>query len=152
MDLLLERLTSDADSSIGTLFEQRMFLGFTCEDEHRATKVMHETRIPPGTYDLRLRAEGGFHERYRARFGEAWHRGMLHLQNVPGFEHVLIHCGNTDDDTSGCVLVGRTATVNKLGGGTIGDSLGAYTMMYPRVRDALLRGERVRLTIVERDR
>lgn len=152
MKLVLERLTSDSDSTIGQIRADEKFACFTLEDEFRAAKVMHETRIPAGTYGLKLRAEGGFHEKYKAKYGADWHKGMLHLQSVPGFEYVLIHTGNSDDDSSGCLLVGMTANVNEKGGGTVSGSNVAYASLYPKVRDALLRGEACTITIVDRDR
>ncbi len=33
---------------------------------------------------------------------------MLHIQDVPGFTYILIHTGNTDEHTSGCLIVGET--------------------------------------------
>lgn len=152
MNLRLERLTADADSTIGALFLDGRFQCFTVEDEFRATKVARETRVPAGVYDVKLRAEGGFHQRFLEKFGPTWHKGMLHLQHVPGFEYVLIHTGNTDDDTEGCVIVGLGANVTLEGGGGLANSVLAYQKFYPPVRDALLRGERVTLTIVDRDR
>lgn len=156
MNLRLERLSSDDDSTIGSLFIDGRFMCATVEDEFRATKQVHETRIPAGVYGIKLRAEGGFHERYAAyygkKFGADWHRGMLHLQQVPGFEYILIHTGNTDDDSSGCIIVGLTANLNAEGGGSVAQSRAAYEKLYPIVRDALLRGEQVSITIVDKDR
>ena len=82
------------------------FLCFTLEDEYRAEKVKHHTRIPEGIYKLELRRYGGFHARYQERYGSDWHKGMLEVLDVPGFTDILVHCGNTDEDTSGCILVG----------------------------------------------
>lgn len=152
MDLVGERLTSDRDSSIGALFVDSSFECFLCEDEHRAVKVKGETRIPAGIrFEIKLRTEGGMHERYKARYGE-WHQGMLWLQGVPNFEYVYLHPGNDDDDTEGCPLVGMTASVNPAGGGTISGSNVAYGKLYPKVRDVLLRGDRAFITMVDRDR
>ena len=64
------RISSQEDSTSGILFEvnpggTKSFLCYTVEDEKRDKKVMHETRIPAGTYKLELRTVGGFHERYK---------------------------------------------------------------------------------------
>ena len=67
-----------------------------------------ENRIPAGIYDVRLRKIGGFDGRYKKKFA-GFHRGMLHIQDVPNFKYVLIHIGNTDKNTAGCLLVGAGA-------------------------------------------
>lgn len=156
MNLRLERLSSDADSTVGNLYVDGRFICATVEDEFRATKQVHETRIPAGVYPIKLRAEGGFHERFAAhygqKFGPGWHRGMLHLQQVPGFEYILIHTGNTDDDSSGCIIVGLTANLNPEGGGSVANSRAAYEKLYPIVRDALLRGDGVSIAVIDKDR
>ena len=95
MKLEVARISSQNDSTLGVLFDTtngRKFLGFTIEDEAREVKVQGETRIPAGTYDVQLRTVGGFHQRYGAKYGPM-HKGMLHVQNVPGFEYILIHHG-----------------------------------------------------------
>lgn len=151
MELLQERITSDRDSSLSILFVDEVFECFLCEDEFRAEKVKAETRIPAGAYEVRLRAEGGMHAKYAEKFG-AWHAGMLWIRDVPGFEYVYLHIGNDEGQSEGCPLTGRSAVLNGAGGGTVGYSGGAYQRLYPKVRDALQRGERVRITIVDRDR
>ena len=55
MKLHVMRFSSQKDSTLGLLFDEsngkREFLCYTLEDEYRENKVMHETRIPAGTYD-----------------------------------------------------------------------------------------------------
>ena len=69
---------------------------------------------------------------------------MLHVTNVPGFEYILIHLGNTEKDTAGCVLVGASRDIVK---GTIGGSEIAYRRLYPKVLKAIEAGEVVRLIV-----
>ncbi len=146
MDLLLPRFSSQKNDTLGLLYIDGDFVCFTLEDEHRTKKIYGETRIPEGEYQVKLRTYGGFHERYKKKFPEM-HKGMLHLQNVPGFQHVLIHVGNNDDDTAGCILVGNSAEQNITKNGFIGSSVDAYKRIYPPIAQALERGEEVRIKI-----
>jgi len=151
MNLKVVRYSSQNDSTLGLLYIDGEFECHTLEDEHRDEKVKHETRIPEGTYKIKLRTVGGFHTRYSKHKNEkirSKHKGMLHVTNVPGFEYILIHCGNDDDDTSGCLLVGNTANNNKIKAGFIGDSQGAYSNMYPKVLEALEAGEDVTIEYI----
>ena len=149
------RYSSATDSSLGLLFENgahgREFLAYTLEDEFREEKVSAKTRIPEGTYDVQLRATGGFHNRYSQKFGVPWHKGMLQVQDVPGFEYILIHCGNTDDHTEGCLLVGTTSQENLTRNGFIGESVNAYKRIYPPIANALVNGESVSITYIDYD-
>ena len=104
---------------------------------------MHETCIPEGTYDIKLRTVGGFHEKYKKRYGND-HYGMLHLQDVPNFTYILIHAGNTDEHTSGCLIVGESQQdldISK--DGFIGHSGVAYKKLYKKVSKELLLGKDV---------
>ena len=104
---------------------------------------MQETRIPAGEYEIKFRKEGGFHKRYSERYPDI-HRGMLHVTNVPNFKWILIHTGNQDSHTAGCLLIGETQQdLDKGKDGFIGGSGDAYKKMYPKVRDALLKGDKV---------
>lgn len=153
MKLEVLRFSSQKDSTLGLLFDvtdRREFMAYTLEDEHRDVKVMHETRIPAGTYRITLRTVGGFHSRYKKKFGEL-HKGMLWLRDVPNFEYILIHAGNDDDDTSGCLLVGDTQTQNVKSDGFVGSSVNAYKRIYKPIAAALERGEQVTITYTDYD-
>ena len=150
MKLEVLRFNSSDDFTTGLLFDVtdnvRSFHCYTLEDEARTTKKWGETRIPAGTYKLTLRAEGGFHSRYLAKFGAEFHKGMIYVNEVPNFEYILWHIGNDDDDTAGCLLVGKTSQDN-----FIGSSTTAYKEIYPPIRDAILNGEDVSVTYIDYD-
>ena len=149
------RYSSGADSTLGLLFindaNGREFLAYTLEDEWREEKVSAETRIPEGTYDIKLRTEGGFHNRYSAKFGTPWHRGMLHVQDVPEFEYILIHTGNTDEHTMGCLLVADSSTQNITKDGFVGASVSAYKRIYPDLAQWLVDGNKLSITYIDYD-
>ena len=147
------RFSSQKDSTLGMLFDVtngRKFLCFTLEDEARDVKVKGETRIPAGCYKLKLRKEGGFHNRYTKKYG-AWHKGMIHVQDVPGFTYILWHTGNTDEHTDGCLLLGNTAQQNVTEDGFVGASNDAYKRVYPPIAAALEAGEDCEVTYVDYD-
>jgi hypothetical protein len=75
---------------------------------------------------------------------------MLHVQNVPGFEFILIHVGNTDDDTAGCLLVGEHAIATE-GEMRVNMSRSAYLKLYPLVVDAAEQGD-LHITYQDNDR
>jgi hypothetical protein len=135
MELLVKRLYSADDFTLGALYkkseEGKTFLSFT----------LGETRIPAGRYQITLRSVGGFHQRYSDKFPDM-HKGMLWVRDVPNFEYILIHIGNTDEHTAGCLLVGQTADMK----GFIGRSTDAYKDIYPPIAEALVEGEDVWIT------
>ena len=140
MKLQVLRFSSESDSTNGLLFDITdgiKFLAYTLEDERREEKVMSETRIPAGTYKIKLRTEGGHHNKYASRYGNM-HKGMLWLQDVPNFKWILIHCGNTDEHTAGCLLVGDSQENNQIKtNGFIGSSSNAYKRIYPAIAEAV---------------
>jgi hypothetical protein len=96
MKLKLIRDERGADYTYGKLYINDNYFCETIEDEERAQKVMHETAIPKGTYKIILNFSNRFQQR------------MPLLLNVPNFSGIRIHTGNTDDDSSGCIILGRT--------------------------------------------
>ena len=153
MHLQVLRFSDSGDSTNGILVELlpdgREFLCYTLEDEERKRKRRKETRIPEGTYDITLRTEGGFDAKYAERFPDI-HEGMLWVRDVPNFEYILIHCGNTDEHTAGCLLLGDSQENNQLlDDGFIGKSTQAYKRVYPKILQALNDGRNVRIEYVD---
>ena len=154
MKLKVIRYSSQEDSTNGALFVEHdglplEFLCYTLEDEYREKKVMSETRIPKGEYQIKLRKEGGFNARYSERFPDM-HVGMLHIIDVPNFEYILIHIGNTAEDTGGCLLVGDSQENNILRkNGFIGSSTQAYKRIYPKISSKLESGEEVTIEYID---
>lgn len=131
------------NSTIGHLYIDGEFQCYTLEDPGRKKKIWGKTRIWAGEYSVAFRKVGGFHARYKKRFSRI-HKGMLHILNVKLFEYILIHIGNTPDDTNGCILVG-----SGYGRDTITDSTKAYIKIYPKIARALESGEPVTIKITD---
>ena len=106
---------------------------FTLEDTVRDEKVAGETAIPAGEYACRPREAGRLFGIYSRRW-PSWHLGMIHLQDVPGFEWIYLHAGGSVKDTLGCVLVGYTFDMETA---RLGKSRRAYERVYTRVVTAL---------------
>ena len=152
MKLKLLRTNSSKDSTNGLLYDitsDPEFLCYTLEDEPREIKVKHMTCIPAGEYCLGLKKHGRLHETYNHRFADI-HNGMIELLDVPNFTDILIHCGNTNEDTSGCLLVGDTQENNNIKeSGFIGKSTIAYFRIYKAISEALLAGEHCTINITD---
>ena len=147
MRLKVIRHHSTDDYTLGMLLDVTKgikFLAYTLEDEHRDVKVKGETRIPSGKYNITLRTEGGHHQRYEEKYGKM-HKGMLWVRDVPGFEWILIHTGNTDEHTAGCLLVGNSSDLK----GFIGSSVNAYKRIYPPIAKAIENGEEVTIEYID---
>src|SRR6056300_1468158 len=143
MKLQVVRTQFGKDATNGMLFIDGIFECYTLEDQYQAVKVMHETCIPEGKYNIEFRKTGVFHAKYSERYKNA-HYGMLHIQDVPNFTYILIHSGNTDEHTSGCLIVGETQQdLDMNESGFIGHSGTAYKKMYTKVAGQLLQGKKV---------
>lgn len=106
MNLYLQAIAQTESSTLSALTKEGEFICFFLEDGYREKKVPGETRIPPGKYRILQRRHGGFFTQYKKRWG---HTFVPELENVPGFSDILIHAGNTKEDTRGCLLPGMTA-------------------------------------------
>lgn len=146
----LERFHSSAEDTLGLLWIMGKFECFILEDQFQAVKVMKETRIPAGIYEIKLRTEGSHHEKYSKMFPE-FHKGMLHLQDVKGFQFILIHIGNDEEDTDGCLIPGNVPRFNPLGRSRLEESTAAYKRIY-QIITKMLETERVFIEVVDRDR
>ena len=155
MKLKVLRFSSQEDCTNGLLFEESemglRFMCYTLEDEHRALKVKGETRIPAGIYNIKFRKVGGMDKKYSKRY-PGIHQGMLEVCDIPNFKYVLIHCGNNDSHTAGCLLVGDSQENNVIvKDGFIGKSSNAYKRIYPNIAKALDRGEEVTIEYIDLD-
>jgi len=156
MKLAVLRLGEDDKATVGALYIDGVLFSGTIEDVGRDTKVKGETRIPEGTYDVNLRAEGGKHAKYLSKYGADFHKGMLCIHNAPewkvvnegfaDFQYILIHTGNTNDHTEGCLLLNYGIDTGSYRGSRSGD---AYKEIYPIIVKALQNNEQVTITYVD---
>jgi hypothetical protein len=148
MQLRLKRDKHTEEATLGRLYLDGDRQCYTLEDQPQpdGVKIDNETRIPAGVYSVKLRTVGGMTARYAERYD--FHRGMLWLQDVPNFEWIYIHVGNTDDHTSGCILVGTTyGDIKDL---VVGHSVDAYRELYSKLVDAAEAGT-LTITIEDED-
>lgn len=142
MELDVVRYSFSKSSTLGLFLVNKKFAAYTLEDAFHVVKIPGETMIPNGTYKVELRTWGGHHERYKQKF-PGFHKGMLHITGVPNYEYILIHIGNTDDDTEGCLLIGDSSMSNIKAKGRIESSTIAYQRIYPGIANAIESGEDV---------
>ena len=139
MKVEVKRYLDTGNETLGLFYIDGKFYGYTLEDEARDKKVMGETRIPEGTYKVTLRKVGEHHQMYSHKFPDI-HKGMLHIVDVPNFTHILIHIGNYEKDTAGCLLIGSYVNSNNK---SIGASTLKYIEIYPIIANAIEAGEEV---------
>jgi hypothetical protein len=121
MDIKLRRFEFGTTYTIGKLYIDGVYHCFTLEDKVReGEKVQNETAIPYGIYNVIIDIS--------TRFA----RPMPHVLNVPGFEGVRIHTGNTSHDTEGCILLGTTWA----GKDFIGNSKFAFDPFFDKLKAA----------------
>lgn len=144
MQILVKSFSDNGAATLDAIFIDGKFQCFGLEDEKRNVKVKGETRIPRLEYEIGYRLEGTHYESYKKKYGNKFY-GMLEIKNVPGFQFILIHIGNTEKDTDGCLLVGDIA----YGSHTIGSSTVAYEAFYSKVAAALNKKEKVTIKFVE---
>ena len=147
MRVQIELFKETSEETLSKLIINGDPLCYILEDQYREEKVKGDTRIPEGIYEVELRTVGGHHERYLKKFGADFHKGMIHLLNVPNFKYILLHIGNSDKDTEGCLLTG-SGYYEGNGRITIQRSTDAYKKVYPIIRDRILSGEKVYFEII----
>jgi hypothetical protein len=147
MQVIIEinRIKKNDECCIGTISVDGEFAGFTLEDPERDEKIAGITAIPTGIYNLELREEGGMLRRYQNKFGEIVHPGMLWLRDVPDFDWVYLHIGNTAKDSEGCILVGSVYDIRQPD--VIGASTVAYKNIHGMIMGAINRGEDVHVSV-----
>lgn len=106
MKLLLRRIAMRDEYTIGRLYIDGEYICDTLEDRvrdlTREPKVPGQTAIPAGTYEVVVNISPKFR------------RLLPRLLNVPHFDGILIHRGNTAADSAGCILVGENKEVGRV--------------------------------------
>jgi len=137
MKVLVERFDKGSDDTLGRLYIDDKLICFTIEDEMRAVKVKGNTAIPFGTYKIGTR--------HSPKFSPKFGHDMLWIKEVPGFEYILIHTGNTEADTEGClIVVSKLGVLN--GKRAVLESKKAYDIVYKAIKGALDKGIEVTIT------
>jgi len=127
MVITVKRLYKTDNSVIGEMLVDGVFECFTLEDAERPVKIKGETAIPKGTYRVIINQSNRFK------------RLLPLLIDVPNFEGVRIHSGNSNHDTEGCILVGQTRNKNY-----IGQSRKAFDKLFKKMQVA----KNITLTII----
>lgn len=142
MKLVVERKWRKDDYTIGILYVNGVRLCNTLEDAVRSDKIYGKTAIPKGTYRVLMNVKSPkFDERpWTIPYGGIVPR----LRNVPNFQGVLIHVGNTAADTDGCILVGDNTEKGRLT-----NSTNRYFKLMGMLLGAALSGEAIDITILE---
>ena len=152
MELLLKRIARRDTYTIGHLYIDGAYFCDTCEDRDRglrqdlplsankARKRAGTTAIPTGRYRLTLGVKS---PRFSQKKQYAACNGYLpRLLNVPAFDGVLIHIGNSAQDSEGCILVGRNKQV-----GRVLESTTTFWQLYDRLQTADRKGEQIYITV-----
>ena len=141
MELKLIRKERTEESTIGDLFVNGEFECFILEDKDRGLtqsmafaditplKVHGKTCIPTGTYQIAIT--------YSNRFKKY----LPLLINVPGFEGIRIHPGNTAADTEGCLLPGEFRNHNQ-----VTNSKKAFAKLFEKLK-SVEKKEKITITI-----
>lgn len=121
--MILIRETFTDHSTIGKLSLDGVFQCHTLELSCRRQSGVKNC-IPPGIYEVQIT--------YSTRFK----KDMPLLMNVPGYEGIRIHTGNSESNTDGCILVGKS-TANDW----VGESVVAFNELYPKIEKKLNDGK-----------
>lgn len=154
MVLKLHRKYKKQSYTIGNLYINNIFFSNTLEDTDRGLddsmssekikelKIPSITAIPKGTYKITL-------DIYSYKFGkQSFYKNLCEgklprLLDVKGFEGILIHAGNTNKDTSGCILVGMNTLK-----GQVTNSRDYFRKLYTRLKEAKDNGEELIIEII----
>lgn len=135
MKLTLKRIALRPTYTIGKLYIDDAYFCDTLEDTVRdidksgkfdngEQKIKGKTAIPYGTYEIKWT--------YSPRFKKY----TPQLMNVPSFEGIRVHAGNTSADTEGCLILGENKQVGK-----VLNSRATINKFYPIIKEACSNGK-----------
>lgn len=152
MELKLLRSQKSPTYTVGDLYINNKFFCNTIEDidrdlndsmsitEIKAKKVFGQTAIPTGTYTIDMNTVS---PKFKDRSWAKPYRGKLpRLLNVKGFEGVLIHVGNSAQDSLGCLIVCKYISNGRGSESTI-----TFNKLMTELLKVHLKGEKITITI-----
>lgn len=126
MELTLKRIALRSEYTIGKLYVDGEYVADTIEDTVRdldkdgkfangEVKIPGKTAIPYGRYEITMKVKSPKYSNFSKYSWAKKYDGYLpRLLNVPHFDGVLIHVGNSALDSEACVLVGENKVVGKV--------------------------------------
>lgn len=149
MEIRVRRIALKDTYTIGKMYIDGEYFCDVLEDMVRdlenQVKVPNNTAIPYGTYEITLDVKSTKYSDFNKYPWAKDYNGYLpRLTNVPLFLGILIHPGNTEHDSSGCLLVGE----NKVVGKVINSKTTFERLMKEYLLPANKRGEKINITIV----
>lgn len=126
MELRLKRIALRSEYTIGKLYVDGEYVCDTIEDTVRdldkdgkfangEVKIHGETAIPYGRYEVTMKVRSPKYSNFAKYSWAKKYDGYLpRLLNVPHFDGILIHAGNTAADTEGCICVGLNKVVGRV--------------------------------------
>ena len=113
MNLTLKRLNLTPNYTEGELYVNGVYFCKTLEDTNRdlnkngqfdnnEKKVYGETCIPYGKYKVIL------------SYSPKFKRELPEILEVPDFQGIRIHRGNTEQDSAGCIILGENKVKGKV--------------------------------------
>jgi hypothetical protein len=152
MELIVRRIALKDSYTIGFLYIDGKYFCDTLEDATRdynrdgdlndgcEGKICGHTSIPYGKYEISLEVMS---PSFCIKSSYLWCGGYLpRLLNVPHFDGILIHAGNSAEDSAGCLLVGE----NKVKGRLV-NSMATLKKLYAVLKSADAKGEQIWITI-----
>lgn len=138
MEIKVIRNILTSEYTVGKLYVDDVYVCDTIEDKYRKIekkedKVYGVTAIPCGYYPVVL------------DYSPKYSKLMPHILDVPFFEGIRIHSGNSDEDSLGCVIVGEYCP--GVAGGWVKNSKIAYGKVFAKLKQASDKGERIFITI-----
>lgn len=140
LELFLARKRNWDDTATGELYADAVFQCFTVEDRvrdlgaHGEGKVWGQTAIPAGRYRIII------------DHSDKFKKDMIHIMDVPFFTGIRMHGGNTDEDVTGCVLVGDALDGKEI---PHGHSTPTIKALFAKVQKILADGGQVWITIAQ---
>ena len=126
MELTLKRIALRSEYTIGKLYVNGEYVADTIEDTVRdldkdgkfangEVKIPGKTAIPYGRYEITMKVKSPKYSNFSKYSWAKKYDGYLpRLLNVPHFDGVLIHVGNSALDSEGCIIVGENKVVGKV--------------------------------------